>query len=344
MDRSRFSEHCPRISSYALSSALQTTTRTAIHSARCQGPLPSSEFSRACVRAATSRRWPHGWPDQRAHVLRSHVNQRAHRDGPSGLRSRAKAASPGEHRRLRPARTGDDDLACGAAAWLRARAQRGHWTDPVRASAGARQDAGEEHSTTFRLALPGSGFVHGLGEWRIDSLVSMSGTGGVAAASAADGLIDVRDPNLAADAVPETVLTRGLHEITSLLVTEYTLDDILRVILETIYRALGVGRTRAFFLLKDPSAAVARFRFGFGQSAPEMRAWTAVSLSGVDDVFSLVMRQYKDLVIKNVSAPEVSGLLPEWYRQHMAPRRYLVLLPLVVDQKALGFFYIDGDE
>jgi len=171
----------------------------------------------------------------------------------------------------------------------------------------------------------------------------MSGKDGVAAASSADGLIDVPD-DLAADEVPETVLTRGLHEITSLLVTEYTLDDILRVILETIYRALGVGRTRAFFLLKDPSATVARFRFGFGQSAPEMRAWTAVPLSGVDDVFSLVMRQYKDLVIKNVLAPEMSGLLPQWYRQHMAPRRYLVLLPLVVDQKALGFFYIDGDE
>ena len=51
------------------------------------------------------------------------------------------------------------------------------------------------------------------------------------------------------------MLTRGLHEITSLLVTEFTLDDVLRVILETIYRALGVGRTRAFFLLKDPTAA-----------------------------------------------------------------------------------------
>jgi hypothetical protein len=28
--------------------------------------------------------------------------------------------------------------------------------------------------------------------------------------------------------------------VTSLLVTEFTLDDVLRVILETIYRALGV--------------------------------------------------------------------------------------------------------
>jgi hypothetical protein len=201
----------------------------------------------------------------------------------------------------------------------------------------------KEHARAFNLDLPGSAFVHGLGEWRIDSLVSTAGPDGVAAASSPGGLIDVSDPHLAADDVPEAVLTRGLHEITSLLVTEYTLDDVLRVILETIYRALGVGRTRAFFLLKDPSRALARFRFGLGQSTSDMRAWIEVPLSGVDDVFSLVMRQHKDVVIKNVSAPEVSGLLPEWYRQRLVRDRYVVLLPLLVEQKALGFFYIDGD-
>ena len=201
----------------------------------------------------------------------------------------------------------------------------------------------KEHSKAFNLDLPGSAFAHGLGEWRIESLVSSRGAEGLAAASAAGGLIDVAESELGADEAPETVMTRGLHEITSLLVTEFTLDDVLRVILETIYRALGVGRTRAFFLLKDPSAAIARFRFGLGQSAADMRAWIEVPLSGVDDLFSLAMRQHKDLVIKNISAPEVSTLLPEWYRQRIVPGRYVVLLPLVVDQKALGLFYVDGD-
>jgi eukaryotic-like serine/threonine-protein kinase len=201
----------------------------------------------------------------------------------------------------------------------------------------------KEHSKTFNLDLPGSAFVHGLGEWRIESLVSTGGKDGIAAASAAGGLIDIAEPDLAADEVPETVLTRGLHEITSLLVTEFTLDDVLRVILETIYRALGVGRTRAFFLLKDPAAAIARFRFGLGQSAADMRAWIEVPLSGVDDLFSLSMRQHKDVVIKNISAPEVNALLPEWYPQRIAGGRFVVLLPLVVDQKALGLFYVDGE-
>ncbi len=200
----------------------------------------------------------------------------------------------------------------------------------------------KEHSATFQLDLPGSAFLHGLSEWRIDSMVSATGNEGVATASAADGLIEVADAELSPDEVPETVMTRGLHEITSLLVTDYTLDDILRVILETIYRALGVGRTRALFLVKDPAAAVARFRFGLGQAAAETRAWTEIPLSGVDDVFSLAMRQHKDVVIKDVSAPDVTELLPEWHRK-VVQGRYVVLLPLIVDQRGLGFFYIDGD-
>jgi HD-like signal output (HDOD) protein len=202
----------------------------------------------------------------------------------------------------------------------------------------------KEHSGAFHLNLPDSAFVHGLGEWRIDSLVSPGGKDAVTAASAAGGLIDVPEQDLSAHEVPETVLTRGLHEITSLLVTDFSLDDVLRVILETIYGALGVGRTRAFFLLKDPSAQVARFRFGLGQSAAEMRTWMEVPIGGTDDLFSLAVRQHKDIVIKNVSAPEAAVLLPGWYRLRLIARRYVVLLPLVVDQKALGLFYIDGDE
>jgi GAF domain-containing protein len=157
-------------------------------------------------------------------------------------------------------------------------------------------------------------------------------------------LIDVAESELQAEELPEATLTRGLHELTSLLISEYTLDDVLRVILETMYRALGVGRTRTFFLLKDPAAPIVRFRFGLGQSASEIRAWLEVPLDRGDDLFSLALHRQRDLVIKDSAAAEVEPLLPEWYRQILSSRRFVVLLPLVVDQKPLGLFYIDGDQ
>jgi eukaryotic-like serine/threonine-protein kinase len=200
-----------------------------------------------------------------------------------------------------------------------------------------------EHSKTFKLNLEGSTFATGLSEFKADAIVSAS-VGHISSVSAAGGLIESGSPDLPGEELPETVLTQGLHEVTSLLVTEFTLDDVLRVILETIYRALGVSRTRAFFLLKDATLPKARFRFGMGQSPADMRTWMEVPLKGTQDLFVLALNQARDLVIKDLRSPELDPLVPDWYRPTTLGRRYAVLLPLVVNQRSVGLFYIDGDE
>ena len=201
-----------------------------------------------------------------------------------------------------------------------------------------------EHSKTFKLPLEGSSFAAGLSEFKADAVVSAS-VEKISSVSSAGGLIDVGTADLPTESMPpEAILTQGLHEVTSLLVTEFTLDDVLRVILETIYRALGVGRTRAFFLLKDAALPKARFRFGMGQSAADMRTWMEVPLKGTQDLFVLALNQARDLVIKDLRSAELDPLIPDWYRPTTVERRYAVLLPLVVNQRSVGLFYIDGDE
>jgi HD-like signal output (HDOD) protein len=201
----------------------------------------------------------------------------------------------------------------------------------------------EALSKAFGLAAPNRALVTGLGERRIASLGSSekkrADTG-----SAAGSLIEGADADLHADELPEATLTRGLHEITGLLIGEYTLDDVLRVILETMYRALGVGRTRTLFLLKDLTAPVVRYRFGLGLSPTETTAWQEVSLGRGDEIFSLALGRQKDLVIKDSTAPEVAPFLRDWHRRLLVSSRFVVLLPLVVDQRALGLFYVDGDQ
>jgi eukaryotic-like serine/threonine-protein kinase len=205
-----------------------------------------------------------------------------------------------------------------------------------------------ESSSTFKLDLPGSRFLAAIGEWRVAAAVSPgAGAAGFAGASSAGSLVmepaDEAGGGSTED-LPETTLTKGLHEITSLLVAEFTLDDVLKVALETIYRALGVGRTRVFFLLKDPSASVARFRFGFGQVASEMKSWFEVPIRGAEDLISLSFTHQKDIVIRDCTAPDVVRALPDWFTSRGVPDRYMVLLPLVVDQKSVGLFYVDGDK
>jgi HD-like signal output (HDOD) protein len=208
--------------------------------------------------------------------------------------------------------------------------------------AGAEQEL-HEHSKTFRLNVEGSTFATSLSEFKADAMVA-AGIARIASSSEAGGLVDLGQPDLPAEEIPEVVLTQGLHEVTSLLVTEYTLDDVLRVILETIYRALGVGRTRAFFLLKDAALPKARFRFGMGQSPADLRTWMEIPLKGTQDLFVMAMNQARDLVVKDLSAPDLIPLLPPWYAPTARERRYAVLLPLVVNQKSVGLFYIDGDD
>jgi eukaryotic-like serine/threonine-protein kinase len=205
-----------------------------------------------------------------------------------------------------------------------------------------------ESSATFKLDLPGSRFLSGVGEWRVTSLVATGADGpGLADASSAGALVsDVSgaDTGEAAGELPETILTKGLHEITSLLIGEFTLDDVLKVALETIYRALGVGRTRVFFLLKDPNNPVARFRFGFGQVASQMKPWFEVPIRGAEDLISLAFTQQKDIVVRDAAVPDVVRALPTWFTAYGVPDRYMVLLPLVVDQRAVGLFFVDGDK
>jgi HD-like signal output (HDOD) protein len=204
----------------------------------------------------------------------------------------------------------------------------------------------KESSTTFKLDLPGSPFLSGIGEWQVASLVSPD-THATALVDASSAGVLVTDSGWdesggRASQLPETILTRGLHEITSLLVSDYSVDDVLKVALETIYRALGVGKTRVFFLLKDASTSVARFRFGFGQSGGEMKPWLEIPIKGAEDLFSLSFTQQKDIVIKDATASEVESALPKWFTSRGIPDRYMILLPLVMDQKTVGLFYVDG--
>jgi hypothetical protein len=60
---------------------------------------------------------------------------------------------------------------------------------------------------------------------------------------------------------------------------------------------------------------VAHFKFGLSLSSNETGGWHDVPLTGGDDVFSVSMRQHKDVVITDTAAPEVLPLLPDWYRQ-----------------------------
>ena len=87
-----------------------------------------------------------------------------------------------------------------------------------------------------------------------------------------------------------------------------------------------------------PSTAttVFRTRAAFG----EPRANFSFPARGAD-LFHAALAHATDLLIANVDAAKVRPNLPDWFARDFAATKSFLLMPLVVNGKAIGFFYAD---
>lgn len=162
------------------------------------------------------------------------------------------------------------------------------------------------------------------------------------AASEFDDITNLDQAAVQTDLRPtEAILGAGIQDVTASLVSDFNLNDVLQMVLETIYR--GIGFNRAIILIRDgkQNAMVAKFGFGAGVEAiiPKFR----FSLPFVADVFHLSIEKGLDIAIENVDAPNISDKIPAWYRATInAP--CFILLPVMLKDKAIGMFYADMSE
>jgi serine/threonine protein kinase len=137
---------------------------------------------------------------------------------------------------------------------------------------------------------------------------------------------------------PELVLGEGIQDVTNSLVGEFRLNDVLQMILETIYR--GMGFHRALLLIRDnrQNAMLARCGFGPGIEAlmPEFR----FSLDYVPDVFHVAVARGVDIAIEDTQAVNIADKIPAWYRDRIGAPCFL-LLPAMVKERAICMFYAD---
>jgi serine/threonine protein kinase len=66
----------------------------------------------------------------------------------------------------------------------------------------------------------------------------------------------------------QDILAAGIQDISNSLVDDFSLNDVLRITLETMYRAMGFERV--LLCLKDPKSGVMAGRFGFGADTNEV--------------------------------------------------------------------------
>ena len=138
-------------------------------------------------------------------------------------------------------------------------------------------------------------------------------------------------------------LAAGIQDITDTLAGDsFKLNEVLHMVLETMYRALHFQRM--VFCLRDPATGRLNGRFGLGDRADQLSPLFQVVLrwpaGEPPDLFGAVCLKGSDTLIADSRAPGIEQRLPNWYRQHVNAPSFL-LLPLVMKGAPFGLIYAD---
>jgi eukaryotic-like serine/threonine-protein kinase len=135
------------------------------------------------------------------------------------------------------------------------------------------------------------------------------------------------------------MLAAGIADITNLMVEDFKLTDVLRMIIETMFRAMDFQRV--VFCLRDPKTESLTGRFGLGADVERVVAQFRVSLKAANpDLFAVVSVKGADTMINDATEPRIAQRLPQWYRQSINAPTFL-LLPLQMKGAPFGLIYAD---
>lgn len=138
------------------------------------------------------------------------------------------------------------------------------------------------------------------------------------------------------------MLAAGIQDITNAMVEDFKLSDILRMILETMYRAMGFRQI--IFCMRDAKLDALTGRFGLGNGVEGAVKVFRIPLRTQEvDLFSAVCTKGADTMISDASEPRIASRLPAWYRKSVNAPTFL-LLPLTLKGAPFGLIYADMAE
>ncbi len=158
----------------------------------------------------------------------------------------------------------------------------------------------------------------------------------------------VTDAALAATTSPDAlaasratdILVAGIQDITNAMVENFQLNQVIRMILETMLRALNCRRI--VFCLRDVRTDTLTGRFGLGAGVETVVPQFQVPLRGGTDLFAVVCAKGADTLISDASDPLIASRLPPWYRENVRAPTF-VLLPLQLKGSTFALIYADTE-
>jgi len=138
------------------------------------------------------------------------------------------------------------------------------------------------------------------------------------------------------------LLAAGIQDITNHMVADnFKLNEVLRMILETMFRALNFRHV--VFCLRDPKTETLLGRFGLGEGVEALAPQFKVALkpaANAADLFTLVCQKGADTLISDATVANIATRLPAWYRDKVNAPAFL-LLPLMLKNAPFALIYAD---
>ena len=140
----------------------------------------------------------------------------------------------------------------------------------------------------------------------------------------------------------QTILINGIQDITNTILTEYDLNDVLTMILETIYR--GFGLKSVLLCVKNGNASGMSVRMGFGKDIDAVSREFRFTIDlKARDVFGLSVSQGKDITISDSNDPRIKKRIPDWYYRVVKDSSF-ALFPIVVDKRPFGLLFLGREQ
>lgn len=140
----------------------------------------------------------------------------------------------------------------------------------------------------------------------------------------------------------EDMLAAGIQDITNTMVDDFQINAVLRMILETMLRALKFRRV--VFCLRDAKTEQMIGRFGLGDGSEAVSARFKLPLKAMPgtapDLFAAVCNKGADTLIADATVQAIATRLPAWYREGINAPAFL-LLPLMIKCAPVGLIYAD---
>lgn len=160
-----------------------------------------------------------------------------------------------------------------------------------------------------------------------DQCFQLTGTDDLKTTSGGSSVQDAKD-----------IIMGGIQEISEAIMADYDVNDIAIMSLEIIYRSLGFQRVLLF--LRSGNSRRIEVRFGYGANCRQLIHKVGFTLNRGKNLFNHSINVSKDLIVANACDEKMSGLIPQWYRDHIGAPAF-ILLPMVVQNVCVGAFYAD---